>query len=66
MNNYKAVFGSLSTLCLLMFAAQIAQSQDQSSQGTVQVHLVVANEAVRGDDVPTLQQSATEEVDGSD
>jgi hypothetical protein len=56
MNNYKAVFGSLSTLCLLMFAAQIAHSQDKSAQGTVQVHLVVTNEAVRGDDVPTLQQ----------
>ena len=56
MKNYKAVLGSLSTLCLLMFTAQTTLSQDKSAQATVQVHLVVTNEAARGDDVPTLQQ----------
>ena len=56
MKNYKAVLGSLSALCLLMFAAQTMHSQDKSAQATVQVHLVVTNEAARGDDVPTLQQ----------
>jgi hypothetical protein len=56
MKNCKAVLGSLSTLCLLMFTAQTIHSQDKSTQGTVQVHLVVTNEAARGDDVPTLQQ----------
>jgi len=56
MKKYKAVLASLSTLCLLMFAAQTIHSQDKSAQGAVQVHLVVTNEAARGDDVPTLQQ----------
>ena len=56
MKNYKAVLGLLSTLWLLMFAAQIMQSQEKSAQGAVQVHLVVTNEATRGDEVPTLQQ----------
>lgn len=56
MKNYKTVFRLLSTLCLLMFTAQTLHSQDQGTQGAVQVHLVVTNEAARGDDVPTLQQ----------
>jgi hypothetical protein len=56
MKKWKAVLGSLSTLCLLMFAAQTMHSQDKSAQGIVQVHLVVTNEAARGEDVPTLQQ----------
>jgi hypothetical protein len=56
MKNCKAVLGSLSTLCFLISTAQTAPSQDKSAQATVQVHLVVTNEAARGDDVPTLQQ----------
>jgi hypothetical protein len=56
MKTYEAVLGSLSTLCLLMLIAQTTHSQDKGAQGTVQVHLVVTNEAARGDDVPTLQQ----------
>jgi hypothetical protein len=56
MKIYKAVLGSLSALCLLLFAAQTMHSQDKSAMGSVQVHLVVTNEAARGDDVPTLQQ----------
>jgi hypothetical protein len=56
MKNYKAFLGPLSTLCLLMFTVQTTLSQDKSAQATVQVHLVVTNEAARGDDIPTLQQ----------
>ena len=56
MKNYKIVLGLLSSLCLLMFTAPIMHSQDKNAQGTVQVHLVVTNEAQRGDEVPTLQQ----------
>jgi hypothetical protein len=56
MKNYKSVLVSLSTLCLLMFAAQTMYSQDTSAPGSVQVHLVVTNEAASGDNVPTLQQ----------
>ena len=56
MKNYKIVLGLLSSLCLLMFTAPTMHSQDKNAQGTVQVHLVVTNEAQRGDEVPTLQQ----------
>jgi hypothetical protein len=53
MNKYKAFLGSL---CLVLFAAQAMRSQDKAAPGTVQVHLVITNEAARGDDVPTLEQ----------
>jgi hypothetical protein len=56
MQNYKIVLGLLSSLCLLMFTAPTMHSQDKNAQGAVQVHLVVTNEAQRGDEVPTLQQ----------
>ena len=57
MKNYKTVLGLLVISCALMFSAQPAlHSQDKTTQGTVQVHLVVTNEAQRGDEVPTLQQ----------
>ena len=56
MKNYKIVLGLLSSLCLLMFTAPTMHSQDKNAQGTVQVHLVVTNEAQHGDEVPTLQQ----------
>jgi hypothetical protein len=55
MKNYKIVLG-LSSLCLLMFNAPTMHSQDKNAQGAVQVHLVVTNEAQRGDEAPTLQQ----------
>jgi hypothetical protein len=56
MKNYKAVLGLLGTLCVLTFTAPTMHSQEKSTPGTVQVHLVITNEAVRGDsDVPTLQ-----------
>jgi hypothetical protein len=56
MKSYMAVLGLLCILCALTFTAPIVHSQDKSAQGSVQVHLVVTNEAARGDDVPTLQQ----------
>jgi hypothetical protein len=55
MKNYKFAVASLSALFILMIA-QTMHSQDKGSQGAVQVHVVVTNEAQRGDDVPALQQ----------
>src|SRR5271163_4399146 len=56
MKSYKAVLGLLSTLCVLMFTPSMVQSQEKSTQGSVQVHLVITDEAVRSDDqIPTLQ-----------
>src|SRR5271170_7005095 len=57
MKTYKVILGLLGTLCALTFTAPTLRSQEKSTPtGTVQVHLVVTNEAQRGDDVPTLQQ----------
>ena len=56
MRIHLAVRGLLFVLCALTLAAPIVVSQEANPQGTVQVHLVVTNEAARGDDVPTLQQ----------
>jgi hypothetical protein len=53
---YKAVLGLLGTLCVLTLAAPIVHSQEKSTQGAIQVHVVITNEAVRGDsEAPTLQ-----------
>ena len=58
MKSHTAVFGWLCVLCALTLAVPIAVSQEPSTQGAAQVHLVITNEAVRGDgDVPTLQSS---------
>jgi hypothetical protein len=55
-SRYKAVLGLLGTLCVLTLAAPIVHSQEKSTQAAVQVHLVITNEAVRGDgEVPTLK-----------
>jgi len=56
MKNFEAVLALLSTLCVMMFGAPAMRAQDKGTQGTVQVHLVVTNEAVRGDEAPALQQ----------
>jgi hypothetical protein len=56
MKSYKVVLGLSGILFVLAITAPIVHSQEKSTQGAVQVHLVVTNEAVRGDDVPTLQQ----------
>jgi len=56
MKSYKTVLGLLGILCVLICTAPIVHSQEKSAQSSVQVHLVITNEAVRGDgDVPTLQ-----------
>ena len=56
MKGYTAALGLLGTLGALTLTAPIAHSQETSTQSSVQVHLVITNEAVRGEgDVPTLQ-----------
>jgi len=56
MKNYKAVLGLLGTLCALTLGAPVVHAQEKSTPSTVQVHLVITNEALRGDgDVPSLQ-----------
>jgi hypothetical protein len=56
MKSYQAVVGLLGVLYALTFTAPIMQAQEKSAAGGVQVHLVITNEAVRGDgEVPALQ-----------
>jgi hypothetical protein len=56
MKGYIAVLGLLGALCALTFTAPMVQSQEKSAPSSVQVHLVITNEAVRDDsDVPSLQ-----------
>jgi hypothetical protein len=56
MKRYKVVCGLLGSLFILSVAAPIVNSQEKGAPGPVQVHLVITNEAVRGDsEVPALQ-----------
>jgi|SRR5271169_3837814 len=56
MRSCKVVLGLLGALSVLTLTVPIAHSQEKSTQGAVQVHLVITNEAARGDsEVPTLQ-----------
>jgi hypothetical protein len=56
MKGYIAVLGLLGALSALTFTAPMVQSQEKSAPSSVQVHLVITNEAVRDDsDVPSLQ-----------
>jgi hypothetical protein len=56
MKSYSKFFGLLSALCALILATPVVQAQEKSSQGSVQVHLVITNEPVKGDgEVPVLQ-----------
>jgi hypothetical protein len=56
MKRHQAIAGLLGALCTLTLTAPIVVSQETSAKGSVQVHLVITNEAARGDkDVPTLQ-----------
>jgi len=56
MKRHQAIAGFLVALCTLTLAAPIVVSQETNPKGSVQVHLVITNEAARGDgDAPTLQ-----------
>ncbi len=56
MERHQVVAGLLGALCALTLTAPIVGSQEASTKTSVQVHLVITNEAARGDgDVPTLQ-----------
>jgi hypothetical protein len=54
--NYQAVLGLLGILCALTLSAPIVHSQEKGNQGSVQVHLVITDEAVRGEsELPSLR-----------
>ena len=56
MKRHRAIAGFLGVFCTLMLTTPIVVSQETSAKGSVQVHLVITNEAASGDkDLPTLQ-----------
>ena len=56
MKTYRVIAGSLVVLAGFGVQVQRAQSQDASTPGRVQVHMVITNEAVQvGDDIPVLK-----------
>jgi hypothetical protein len=61
MKGYRSVLGLLGTLCALTLTAPTALAQAKSAPVSVQVHLVITDEAVSGDsELPTLR--AAEDV----
>jgi hypothetical protein len=57
MKTYKVLLGWLAALVVLGFGSRIVYSQDKAgASGTVQVHMVITDEAVReGTDIPILR-----------
>ena len=56
MANSKVQLGIAVAMSVLGISAPIAYSQEKGASSGVQVHLVITNEAVRGDsEVPVLQ-----------
>jgi len=56
MKRHQAIAGFLGALCTLTLTAPIVVSQETSTNGSVQVHLVITDEAANSDkEVPTLQ-----------
>jgi hypothetical protein len=61
MKGYRSVLGLLGIVCALTLTAPTVHSQANSAPGSVQVHLVITDEAVSGDsELPTLR--AAEDV----
>jgi len=56
MRRHLAIAGCFAALCTLTLTAPIVVSQEASTKGSVQVHLVITDEAASGDkELPTLQ-----------
>jgi hypothetical protein len=59
----KVVLGVLVTLCALTLTAPIVHSQEKSTQGSAQVHLVITDEALSADsELPSLKGAADVKV----
>ena len=56
MKNYKAVLGLLCAFCVLAIGAQVLHSQEKAAPSTVQVHMVVTDQAFSDNsEVPVLR-----------
>jgi hypothetical protein len=57
MKNHRVVFGLLGMVCVLALTGYVASGRQNSSPGTVQVHVVITDMALRGDsELPRLKQ----------
>jgi hypothetical protein len=57
MKNRKAALGLLGVFFVLAITTQSARSQEKATAGTVQVHMVITDAALRDDaELPRLQQ----------
>jgi hypothetical protein len=48
MKNHRAVLPLLSVFCVLAFTTQSTRAQEKAAPGTVQVHMVITDAALRG------------------
>jgi hypothetical protein len=56
MKSYSVTLGLLGTLCALALSARIAQSQQKGTSSTVQVHMVITDQAFSDDsEIPALR-----------
>src|SRR5580704_19750590 len=57
MKSYKVVFGLVCTFCALAMGARMLHSQEKATPSTVQVHMVITDQALSDNsEVPVLRQ----------
>jgi hypothetical protein len=67
MKTYKTLLGLSSTLCLLALSARMVHSQETATPSTVQVHLVITDQAQSDNtEVPVLRPDAIKVKQGKD
>ena len=65
MKTYKAVFGLVCTFCALAMGARMLHSQEKTTPSTVQVHMVVTDQAFSDNsEVPVLRPDAVQVKQG--
>jgi hypothetical protein len=65
MKTYKVVFGLLCTFCALAIGARMLHSQDKTTPSTVQVHMVITDQAFSDNsEVPVLRPDAVQVKQG--
>ena len=65
MKSYKLIFGLCGMFCVSALTARIAHSQEKTTGGTVQVHLVITDQSFSdGGEIPVLQPSTIQVKQG--
>ncbi len=67
MKNYKAVLGLVFACSVLAIGAQVLHSQEKAAPSSVQVHMVITDQAMNDNsEVPILQPNAIKVKQGKD